>query len=121
MLHAIGGFVVCFRKPGSRVEFLGIRESLKAVQRVAEEGAADGGYFEGVCLAVGMGRGKKNGKDEGFRVGRAEWEDLSMEYGFEYVDGEENGVGRNEFGGMFGCLSFLFCFFFLFEHYVPMF
>jgi hypothetical protein len=54
------------------------------------------GEWDGVCLAVGLRRAVV----PGLEVVEAEWEDICMEGGFEWVDGEVVGRGRNEFGGM---------------------
>jgi hypothetical protein len=74
---------------------------LTAVARVVEgckeaSSKEGNGEWDGVCLAVGLRRAVV----PGLEVVEAEWEDVCMEGGFEWVDGEVVGRGRNEFGGM---------------------
>jgi len=94
---------VCFRKPSSAADFDGIKALLSAVARVVEgckrvsekEGK---GEWDGVCLAVALRRAVV----PGLEVQGEEWEDVCMEGGFEFVDGEVGGIAgneRNEFGG----------------------
>jgi hypothetical protein len=67
------------------------------------------GEWDGVCLAVGLRRSVV----PGLEVQGEEWEDVCMEGGFEFVDGEVKGRGRDKFGGRWGGDLFcMFCYFF---------
>jgi hypothetical protein len=101
VLTALGAFIICFRKPSSGAEFEDIKALLTAVARVVEgckelSSKEGNGEWDGVCLAVGLRRAVV----PGLEVLEEEWEDICMERGFEFVDGEVEGRGRNEFGGM---------------------
>jgi hypothetical protein len=106
--------VVCFRKPSSPQGFEDIKALLAAVARVVEgckkvSEKEGNGEWEGVCLAVGLRRAVV----PGLEVRGEDWEDVCMEGGFEWVDGEVRGGGRDEFGGRWGGgFFYLFCCFF---------
>jgi hypothetical protein len=108
VLAALGALVVCFRKPSSASEQLGIGSLIEEVGRVVREGLNGGstyGGWEGICVAVGMKRGVlgwvSDGVEgeEGREMTAEEWDGVCTEFGFEYVDGEDSRGGRNEYGG----------------------
>jgi len=75
----------------------------RVVEGCKEASVKEGnGEWDGVCVAVGLRRAVI----PGLQVEEAEWEDVCMEGGFEWVDGEVAGRGRNEFGGMYWVDSF---------------
>jgi hypothetical protein len=111
----LGAFVLCFRKPSSASEQAGVRRLVEEVSRVVRDGLNGGstyGGWDGVCVAVGMKRavlgwvrdGEADGGGE--EMGAEEWEDICSEFGFEYVDGEDRGKGKNKYGGLWGLIIF---------------
>lgn len=68
-----------------------IKETLQAIADVMEK--ACGYSSDTVCLAVAMPQSTTPYLEKSFE----EWEELCMEFGFEYVDAEAK--GRNDFGG----------------------
>lgn len=108
MLSALGSIVLVFRKPSTPAEFGQIKEMITSVGKVVKEGldGGIGGSWEGVALAVAW----KRSVVPGVEVSGEEWEELCMDGGFEFIDGEaevgkENG-GRNEYGGKYRLLHF---------------
>ncbi|PWW74829.1 hypothetical protein C7212DRAFT_206551 [Tuber magnatum] len=89
VLHALGAFILTFRKPSSEVDFARIREVLRAVQRIVK---GCGYAWDGVCLAVGMPQSLQPRLELELEV----WEEMCRECGFEFVDFEVK--ARNEFG-----------------------
>jgi hypothetical protein len=93
VVRAVGAWVYVFRlgqdgKAGDEV-----KKTMAALQAVLETHAGYGA--ESVLLAVGMPAGGK----ERARMGkerREEWDDVAMQYGFEFVEFGTQGV--NEFG-----------------------
>jgi len=89
VLHALGAFILTFRKPSSEVDLARIRDVLRAVQGIVK---ACGYAWDGVCLAVGMPQSLQPRLELELEV----WEEMCRECGFEYVDFEVK--ARNEFG-----------------------
>jgi hypothetical protein len=93
VVRAVGAWVYVFRlrqdgKAGDEVE-----KTIAALQAVLEVHAGYGA--ESVLLAVGMpAGGKERAKME--KEEREEWDDIAMQYGFEFVEFGAQGV--NEFG-----------------------
>jgi hypothetical protein len=67
-----------------------IKETMQAVSDVIERACGYGGDM--VCLAVAMPQSITPYLEKS----NEEWEELAMDYGFEYVDSETK--GKNEFG-----------------------
>ncbi|KAF2011229.1 hypothetical protein BU24DRAFT_435773 [Aaosphaeria arxii CBS 175.79] len=95
VVSALGAWIFCFRKPVSEEDVTAIRDVLSAIADVIEKAM---GYAAGdqVCLAVAMPQSttpylEKSGE---------EWEEVCLEYGFEFVDFEKS--GKNEFGEEMG-------------------
>ncbi|KAM0700904.1 hypothetical protein Q7P35_012626 [Cladosporium inversicolor] len=99
VVRAVGGWVFVFRlPPGSSGEGEGvgkdeeIEKTMAALQEVLEAHAGYGA--ESVLLAVGMpgtGTAGALAKEK-----REEWDDVAMQYGFEFVEFGAQGI--NEFG-----------------------
>ncbi|RPB00039.1 hypothetical protein L873DRAFT_1789253 [Choiromyces venosus 120613-1] len=89
VLHALGGFILTFRKPSSEADLARIREVLRAVQSIVK---GCGYAWDGVCLAVGMPQSLQPRLELEVEV----WEEMCRECGFEFVDFEVK--ARNEFG-----------------------
>ncbi|KAG0125945.1 hypothetical protein HOY82DRAFT_492155 [Tuber indicum] len=89
VLHALGAFILTFRKPSSEVDLARIREVLRAVQGIVK---GCGYAWDGVCLAVGMPQSLQPRLEVEVEV----WEEMCRECGFEFVDFEVK--ARNEFG-----------------------
>lgn len=86
----LGAWIFCFRKPLSEKDIDDIKEKLKAIADVIERACGYGG--DAVCLAVAMPQSTTPFLDKSHE----EWDDICMEYGFEFVDSEAK--GKNEFG-----------------------
>ncbi|CUS11515.1 unnamed protein product [Tuber aestivum] len=89
VLHALGAFILTFRKPSSEGDLARIREVLRAVQGIVK---GCGYAWDGVCLAVGMPQSLQPRLELEVEV----WEEMCRECGFEFVDFEVK--ARNEFG-----------------------
>jgi hypothetical protein len=90
----LGAWIFCFRRPVTEADVDTIKETLQAIADVIEKACGYSG--DQVCLAVAMPQSttpylEKSGE---------EWEELCMEYGFEFVDSEAK--GKNEFGEEMG-------------------
>lgn len=75
-----------------------IKETMQAVSDVIERACGYGGDM--VCLAVAMPQSITPYLEKSHE----EWEELAMDYGFEYVDSEKK--GKNEFGRRQGYTEF---------------
>lgn len=92
VVEAVGAWIYCFQKPPSGNVAEDIEETLKAIQDVSEEHA---GYVgDAVMLAVAVPK-NKDAVTEKDDDKHAEWEDMCLQYGFEYID--YSGHGVNEF------------------------
>lgn len=91
VVEAIGAWVYCFRKPEDSSIGGNVEAVLKAIQDVAEEHVGYGADVVMLAVAVPKGTGTVSSND----AKHADWEDLCLEYGFEYID--YAGRGRNEF------------------------
>ena len=96
VIEAVGAWIYCFPMPITGLIDEGIEETMKAIQDINEEHAGYGS--ETVILAIGMPAA--NAKPSGLAETREEWDDRSMEYGFEFVDYTAD--GKNEFGEKVG-------------------
>ena len=95
VVEAVGAWIYCFRKPTYGNIDENVEEALKAMQEVSEEHA---GYAEdALMLAVAVPGSKKEelASTEEEEKRHAEWEDVCLQYGFEYID--YAGQGTNEF------------------------
>lgn len=90
VVSVLGAWVFCFKKPVTDAEFDVVRASLQAIADVIERACGFGG--DHVCLAVAMPQSTTPYLDKSAE----EWDEVCMEYGFEFVDSEAR--GRNEFG-----------------------
>lgn len=96
MLAVLGAYIVCFRRPVDKEALEKVKELLEGVQKVVK-GCGYG--WDGVCLAVAM----PQSITPALEMGDDDWEDLCMDYGFEFVDSEAE--GKNQYSGIY--LSFL--------------
>ncbi|KAK6503066.1 hypothetical protein TWF481_008102 [Arthrobotrys musiformis] len=87
--QVLGAIIYCFKHPGSE-DISELKDDLAGLQKVVK---ACGYHWDGVCLAVTMPN--RSVKSEGGKTVE-EWEDLMMEFGFEFVDFEAK--GRNDYG-----------------------
>lgn len=94
MVSVLGAWILCFRKPVKEDEVDKIKETLKAIADVIERACGYAG--DNICLAVAMPQSMTPHLDKTSE----EWEELCMEYGFEFVDSEAK--GKNEFGEELG-------------------
>ncbi|OCK93188.1 uncharacterized protein K441DRAFT_566639 [Cenococcum geophilum 1.58] len=90
VVSVLGAWVYCFRKPVKEEHTDVIKQTLQAIADVVEK--ACGYSSDAVCLAVAMPQSTTPYLEKSFE----EWEELCMEFGFEYVDAEAK--GRNDFG-----------------------
>jgi hypothetical protein len=92
VVRAVGAWVYVFRLGGAEGE---VEKTMKALQEVLETHAGYGA--ESVLLAVGMPSGRAPGAATALaKEKREEWDDVAMQYGFEFVEFGAQGV--NEFG-----------------------
>lgn len=92
VVRAVGAWVYVFRLGGKDDE---VEKTMKALQEVLEEHAGYG--VESVLLAVGMPSKSAPGAATALaKEKREEWDDVAMQYGFEFVEFGAQGV--NEFG-----------------------
>lgn len=93
VVQAVGAWVYVFRIDGSGAVGEDVEKTMGALQEVVE--AHEGYGAESVMLAVGM---PAVGKDtvELEKGKREDWDDIAMQYGFEFVDYGAQGV--NDFG-----------------------
>ncbi|CAN9285540.1 unnamed protein product [Alternaria sp. RS040] len=90
VVTALGAWIYCFKKPVETKDLDVIKETMQAVSDVIERACGYGGDM--VCLAVAMPQSITPYLEKSHE----EWEELAMDYGFEYVDSEKK--GKNEFG-----------------------
>jgi hypothetical protein len=90
VVTALGAWLYCFRKPITQTDLSGIKETMQAIADVIERACGYGG--DQVCLAVAMPQSTTPYLD----MESDEWEEIAMEYGFEYLDFEK--TEKNEFG-----------------------
>lgn len=94
VVSVLGAWIFCFRKPVKTDDVHKVKESLKAIADVIERACGYAGDV--VCLAVAM----PQSMTPSLNKSSEEWEELCMEYGFEFVDSEAK--GKNDFGEEMG-------------------
>jgi hypothetical protein len=94
VIGVLGAWIFCFRKPVKEEGVGHIKEALQAIADVIERACGYSG--DAVCLAVAMPQSTTPYLDKSSE----EWEELCMDYGFEFVDSEAK--GKNEFGEEMG-------------------
>ncbi|TWU70981.1 hypothetical protein ED733_002326 [Metarhizium rileyi] len=92
VLAVLGGLVVVFALPATEEGAGGVRDLLRHVGRVVDEGLG-AWEWDGVRLAVGVGDARDAGDAE-------EWDELCAEAGLEFVQVGGGHVGLNDFGGI---------------------
>ena len=91
---ALGAIVLCFKKPATKDELDTLIEMMKGVKEVVDTHWRYS--WDGALLAVAMPSGIIATMDKN----DDEWDELSREEGFEYIDAAAK--GRNEFGELQG-------------------
>ena len=91
VVEAVGAWIYCFRLPQDGAISKEAEDVMKAIQDVSEEHAGYGA--DAVMLAVAMPFSKATEKQEA--GSQEEWDDMCIQYGFEYID--YAGQGKNEF------------------------
>lgn len=94
VVTVLGAWAYCFKKPVEEKDLEVIKETMQAIADVIERACGYGGDM--VCLAVAMPQSTTPYLDKA----NDEWEELCMDYGFEFVDMEA--TGKNEFGEAMG-------------------
>lgn len=89
-MSVLAAWIFCFRKPVTNKDVEVVKETLQAIADVIEKACGYSG--EMVCLAVAMPQSTTPYLEKSAE----EWEEVCMEYGFEFVDSEAK--GKNEFG-----------------------
>jgi hypothetical protein len=90
----LGGWIYCFKKPVETKDLDTIKDTMQAISDVIERACGYAG--DTVCLAVAMPQTTTPYLEKP----SDEWEELCMEYGFEYIDSEAK--GKNDFGEAVG-------------------
>ena len=94
VVEAVGAWLYFFRLPKSGDISPACEKTMRAIQEVTEKHAGYAG--DTVMLAVGMPASNKRNSE----TQQEEWDDLSMQYGFEFV--EHAADGSNQFGEKVG-------------------
>jgi hypothetical protein len=94
VVSVLGAWIYCFKKPVEEKDVDTIKETMQAVADAIERACGYGG--DQVCLAIAMPQSTTPYLEKSSE----EWEELAMEYGFEYIDSEAK--GKNEFGEAMG-------------------
>ncbi|KAI9681046.1 MAG: hypothetical protein M1822_007120 [Bathelium mastoideum] len=100
VVHVVGAWIYCFRKPVTQPDLAEIsvkdiiKSTLQAISDVRDHGTEYD--WDGVCLAVAMPQFTTPHLGLPFE----EWEDMCRDSGFEFIDAEAQ--GRNEFGEQVG-------------------
>ncbi|KAK5122113.1 hypothetical protein LTR85_004359 [Meristemomyces frigidus] len=97
VVEAVGAWLYCFPKPHDEASTGEVEGVLKAVQSIKEEHAGYGA--DTVMLAVAMPN-RQHTETESSSVGQEEWDDVCMQYGFEYID--YSAQGKNDYGEKVG-------------------
>lgn len=91
VVEVVGAWIYCFRKSENKDTQEDVKAALQAIQAVTEEHV---GYAADMAmLAVAVPTGKAIATSSS--PDHADWEDICLEYGFEYID--YAGQGMNEF------------------------
>lgn len=91
VVEAIGAWVYVFRKSDDDNISGDVEAAIKAIQDVSEEHMGYRADVVMLAVAVPKGKGTVSSND----AKHADWEDLCLEHGFEYID--YAGRGTNEF------------------------
>lgn len=94
VVTAIGAWIFCFRKPVTEKDVDAIKDVMAAIAKVVETACGYGD--DHVRLAVAMPQSTTPYLDKSSE----DWDDLCMEYGFEFVDTEVK--GKNQYGEEMG-------------------
>ncbi|KAH7371205.1 hypothetical protein BKA66DRAFT_424438 [Pyrenochaeta sp. MPI-SDFR-AT-0127] len=94
VVNALGAWIYCFKKPVVETDVDLIKQTIQAIADVIERACGNGSDM--ICLAVAMPQSTTPYLEQTSE----EWEEIAMEYGFEYIDFEAKGT--NEFGEAMG-------------------
>ncbi|KAK1811123.1 small nuclear ribonucleoprotein Sm D3 [Friedmanniomyces endolithicus] len=97
VVEAIGAYVYCFRVPQNGEIGKEVEDVMQAIQAITEEHAGYGA--DTIMLAVALPHGKGS-RDDAVEVKRDDWDDVCLQYGFEFV--EYAAKGTNEYGEKVG-------------------
>ncbi|KAK1081142.1 hypothetical protein LTR33_004930 [Friedmanniomyces endolithicus] len=97
VVEAIGAYVYCFRMPQNGEVGEDVEAVMQAIQAISEEHAGYGADTVMLAVALPHGRGAREDAVETRRDG---WDDVCMQYGFEFI--EYAARGTNEFGEKVG-------------------
>lgn len=91
VVDAVGALIYCFRKPDSAESTRDVESALQAIQDVWEEHIGYGGEAVMLAVAVPRTKGLVSLTDTDLGI----WEDMCLQYNFEYIDYAAHGL--NEF------------------------
>ncbi|PZC91808.1 Adaptin-binding domain containing protein [Pyrenophora tritici-repentis] len=94
VVTALGAWIYCFKRPVEAGDLETIKQTMQAVSDVIERACGYDGDV--VCLAIAMPQSTTPYLEKSSE----EWEELAMDYGFEYIDSEKK--GKNDFGEAMG-------------------
>ncbi|TKA40278.1 hypothetical protein B0A54_10884 [Friedmanniomyces endolithicus] len=97
VVEAIGAYVYCFRIPQDGEICKEVEDVMQAIQAVTEEHAGYGADTVMLAVALPYGRGAREDAGESKRD---DWDDVCLQYGFEFV--EYAAEGTNEYGEKVG-------------------
>ncbi|KAK1064690.1 hypothetical protein LTR74_008542 [Friedmanniomyces endolithicus] len=97
VVEAIGAYVYCFRMPQNGEVVEDIEAVMQAIQAISEAHAGYGADTVMLAVALPHGRGAR---EDALEIKRDVWDDVCMQYGFEFV--EYAAQGTNEFGERVG-------------------
>ncbi|TKA71954.1 hypothetical protein B0A55_05386 [Friedmanniomyces simplex] len=97
VVEAIGAYVYCFSIPQNGEVDKDIEAVLQAIQAISVEHAGYGA--DAVMLAVALPHSRTSSK-EAAEIKRDDWEDICIQYGFEFI--EYASRGTNEYGEKVG-------------------
>ncbi|KAF2238948.1 hypothetical protein EV356DRAFT_224549 [Viridothelium virens] len=94
VVQALGAWIYCFSKPVTQTDLDAIKDTLRAISEVKDNGSEYG--WDGACVAVAMPQTVTPYLDISFD----DWDDICRDFGFEFIDAEA--TGRNEYGEQTG-------------------
>lgn len=97
VIEAVGAWIYCFNKPINGLVTEAAENVMKAIQDITEEHAGYGA--DAVMLAVAISNSQEAGTNAD-GASQEDWEDVCMQYGFEYIN--YSAQGANEYGEKVG-------------------
>ena len=96
VVEAVGAWVYCFRRPKNGSIDGAIEQTMKAIQEVSQQHAGYGADVGTLAVALPAGKALADSAD----TKHEDWEDICLQYGFEYIDYAAHGT--NDFGERVG-------------------